>query len=205
MTQLWGPLGWMTLHSVSFIYPNQPTSQEKALLTRFLDLFADTISCNACKAHFKNMRAIYVTLYPDYLNSKTDFAYFVFRAHNTVNKRIDKPRCPTVSSCLAAVRAATVNTSLSQFRASYMAYLTRNWGRDTSGDGRMTYAQVKELIIINNEYWSLRETEIPDFPEADILTPIERIATRVSYRSGNSAAVSTNVGFKGGKLRLGIR
>jgi hypothetical protein len=202
MTKLWGPLGWMTLHSASFIYPDNPTPAEKAIATRFLDLFAETISCNACKIHFKSMRAIYTTMYPGYLNSKTDFAYFVFRAHNTVNKRVDKPRYPTVSACLDAVRSATVNTSLSQFRQSYMAYLVRNWGRDTSGEGRMIKSQVTELIKINNEYWSLRETGIPNLPEADVLSPIEKEATRVSFRPTGATAVSTNIGFRLGKLRL---
>ncbi len=202
MTKLWGPLGWMTLHSVSFIYPDKPTPAEKAIALKFLDSFAETISCNACKLHFKSIRAVYVTIYPNYLDSKTDFAYFVFRAHNTVNKRIDKPTYPSVSSCLDAVRSATVNTTLAQFRESYMTYLARNWGSDTSGDGRILQGRVKELIKINNEYWSPRETGIPDLPEADVLTPIEKTATRISFRPTGAIAVSTNIGFKLGKLRL---
>lgn len=202
MTKLWGPLGWMTLHSVSFIYPDNPTPAEKAIAARFLDLFEDTIACNACKVHFKGMKAIYVNLYPGYLNSKADFAYFVFRAHNTVNKRIDKPRYPSVSECLNAVRSATVNTTLAQFRSSYMAYLASNWGRDTSGDGRIIQSSIKELIKINNEYWSPRETDIPYLPEADVLTPIEQNGVRVSLRSGVTTVVNSHIGFKLGKLRL---
>ena len=192
----------MTLHSVSFNYPDQPSAHETAIASRFLDLFADTISCNACKLHFKTMRAIYASLYPHYLSSKTEFAYFVFRAHNTVNKRIDKPRCSTVTECLDAVRNATANTSLSQFRASYMLYLTQNWARDTSGDGRIMHSHVRELIKINNEYWSLRETSIPNLPEADVLTPIEKGGARASFRPEGTTFVSSNIGFRLGKLRL---
>jgi hypothetical protein len=38
MTAVWGPLGWMTLHSVSTMYPEQPTQAEKTLMTTWLRL-----------------------------------------------------------------------------------------------------------------------------------------------------------------------
>ena len=97
MSKLWGPLGWMTLHSISLIYPEQPTYTEKNIAARFLDLFGETISCNECKVHFKQIYALYKTLHPDFLNSRQHFALFIFRAHNTVNLRLDKPRPITVS------------------------------------------------------------------------------------------------------------
>jgi len=199
MTKLWGPLGWMTLHSVSLIYPEQPTQAEKMIASRFLDLFADTISCNACKLHFKSILTIYKHLHPDFLNSRQNFAIFVFRAHNTVNKRLDKPIPSTVAACLATLKQATSQTSLAQFRTAYISYLYRNWRREFTGEGMMIVANVKELDKINNEYWSPREIPIPDLVEADVVSPIEKTNSRISP-SGNLS--STKVGFIGGKLKL---
>ena len=199
MTKLWGPLGWMTLHSVSLIYPEEPTQAEKVIASRFLDLFADTISCNACKVHFKTIMTIYKHLHPDFLNSRQNFAIFVFRAHNTVNKRLDKPIPSTVAACLATLKQATSQTSLAQFRTSYINYLYRNWRGDFSGEGMMIVTAVKELDKINREYWSPREIPIPELSEDDVVTPIEKNGSRISP---SGILSSVKVGFAGGKLRL---
>ena len=199
MSKLWGPLGWMTLHSISLNYPDTPSELDKYIAKRFLALFADTISCNACKSHFKTMWTLYSSVHPNYLESKQQFALFVFRAHNTVNKRLDKPRHGTVAACIAALRNATSQTSLAQFRNSYLTYLNRNWGRDNTGDGFIMKSSVKEMVKINNEYWSLRDISIPDLIEDDVLTPIEHNGLRIAP-SGVVSSVA--VGFKGGKLRL---
>jgi hypothetical protein len=202
MSKLWGPLGWMTLHSISLIYPQEPTDMEKYIAKRFLDLFGETISCNECKSHFKHMYSIYKSTHPEFLNSRQDFALFIFRAHNTVNGRLDKPRPATVSECLLTLKTATAQTSLAAFRTSYLLYLSRNWGRNISGEGMIIRGQVKELIKINNEYWSPREIPIPELEEDDVMTPIQPGNLRVTTRG---VAIPSTAGFKGGKLKLGKR
>jgi hypothetical protein len=199
MTKLWGPLGWMTLHSVSLIYPEKPTPQEKVIANNFLDLFIETITCIICKNHFKTLRTLYASMYPNYLDSRQNFAIFVFRAHNSVNKRLDKPRPSTVSECLQTLKNATEHTSFAQFRTSYLSYLNRNWGREHSGESMILKKYVKEMIQINNEYWSPREIEIPKLVEDNIIAPIEKSNVRIAF---SGRITSTNIGFKGGKLRL---
>jgi hypothetical protein len=189
----------MTLHSISLVYPVEPSHTEKYIAKRFLDLFGETISCNECKSHFKAIYSIYRTIHPEFLDSRQDFALFVFRAHNTVNMRLDKPIPSTVSECLSALKAATVHTSLPKFRTSYLSYLTRNWSRSVSGEGMITKTQVKEMIKINDEYWTPRDIPIPVLSEADVMTPIERGGLRVTARG---VAVRMAVGFIGGKLKL---
>ena len=201
MSKLWGPLGWMTLHSISLIYPQEPTAMEKYIASRFLDLFGETITCNECKSHFKHMYSLYKSIHPEFLNSRQDFALFVFRAHNTVNIRLDKPTPKTVSECLLTLKLATTQTSLAEFRQSYLSYLMRIWGRNVSGEGMITRNYVVEMNKINNEYWSPRELAIPDLIEGDVITPIQSSVLRVS----RGVAVSTAVGFKGGKLTLARR
>jgi len=199
MSKLWGPLGWLTLHSVSLIYPENPSPIEKAIAARYLQLFADTISCHFCKSHFISMHTLYQSSNPDYLDSRQKFAVFVFRAHNTVNKRLDKPRQTTVAECLRALKDATVNTSLGGFRMAYIKYLINNWGREAGGDAMITRGNVKELSKINDEYWTPRDGPIPDLIEEDVMTPIEQTGIRFV---NSSRMVSSVVGFKGGKLKL---
>jgi hypothetical protein len=147
------------------------------------------------------MYSLYKSIHPEFLNSRQDFALFVFRAHNTVNIRLDKPTPKTVSECLLTLKLATTQTSLAEFRQSYLSYLMRIWGRNVSGEGMITRNYVVEMNKINNEYWSPRELAIPDLIEGDVITPIQSSVLRVS----RGVAVSTAVGFKGGKLTLARR
>jgi hypothetical protein len=200
MSKFWGPLGWMTLHSVSLIYPENPTPSERGIAIKFIDAFAECISCPYCKTHFITMRAIYQNSNPDYLDSRNNFALFVFRAHNTVNARLDKPRQASVSECLQTLKQASAQNSMLAFRTSYINYLTNNWNREVGGDAMIIRSVVKEVKKIIEEYFNPRDTgTFPEIKEADVLTPIENRQLRFISPMN---LVSVNVGFRGGKLRL---
>lgn len=201
MAKLWGPLGWMTLHSVSLLYPENPTIYEQQIASRFLDSFANSISCPQCRNHFKTMREYYNHSNPDYLNSRQSFAIFVFRAHNTVNKRLDKPIPKTVADCLKSLKIATAQRSFKQFREAYVTYLTNNWQREFGGEAMVVRPDVKTVERIIREYWDPKDNgTFPDLLEEDVLSMIEGRNVRLL---APGKLVRTNIGFKSGKLRLG--
>jgi hypothetical protein len=204
MSKLWGPLGWMTLHSISLIYPENPSHADKAIVGKFIELFAQTITCHFCKTHFEQMLVLYTSSYPDFLNSRQDLAVFIFRAHNTVNKRLDKPIIKTVADCLTTLKNNTLNTSLSAFRSSYIEYLLRNWGREGSGSGMIVKHAANEMKRINNEYFVPREIDLNSIQlhEDNVLETIEK--SGIIFVSPNRF-ISREVGFKGGKLKLARR
>jgi FAD-linked sulfhydryl oxidase len=175
MTALWGPLGWLTLHSISANYPENPTQADKALVKKFVELFADTITCPSCKSHFLTMYHTYTSRNPNWSSSRFELFVFVCRAHNTVNIRLDKPRIPTVMDSIDILLERTKITSASEYRKQYLIYLQRNWAK-TDAEGFMMSHAVREMIKINNEYWNPRETNFQiRLPEADVLTSITPI------------------------------
>ena len=201
MTKLWGPLGWMSLHSVSLIYPEIPTPSDIATVKRFLDLFVETIACHTCKSHFTTIYSVYTQIHPEYLNSRQDFSMFIFRAHNTVNRRLDKPIYSSVSECVQAIQLATRDTSLRTFRQKYMEYLNSNWKKFQTGEGLIMLNSTKALKQINDVYWNKLDTDAPiDLVEGNVLEFIVGAKPRVSFFTGRT--ITTNVGFKGGKLKL---
>lgn len=210
MTKYWGPLGWMTLHSISLNYPDTPSVEDKQILIRFMDNFTESITCQYCQSHFKTIFQTYKGLFPSWNSSKYDLFVFIVRAHNTVNKRLDKPLIRTVAQCLETIKSNTKNTSLSRFRQSYINYLISNWSRELSGEGRLKIGHSKQLQKINNEYWSLRETNINslNFPETDVLFDIEQRSV-LPKATGELPSIYKGslpiVGFRfsGGKLKLG--
>jgi hypothetical protein len=202
-TKLWGPLGWMTLHSVSVIYPDTPTFEEKQIAREFLKEFAACITCNICKDHFTVFLNRYMMTYPSYLDSKHDFFMFVVRAHNDVNRRLDKPVISTVSECLQILRNNTQNTTPAQFRQKYMNYLIRNWSYDITADGYIAKQSANKINKIMNEYFNPRDRDFNiELPEDSTIV----------FQSSFSSTIPTNTvfakrpeffgGFKNGRIQL---
>jgi hypothetical protein len=195
----------MALHSVSLIYPDQPSSSEIQVMRRFLELFGDTISCPTCKDHFRKMYAIYTARHPEYLNSKQDLAMFIFRAHNTVNKRLDKPVLTSVADCLENLKLNTVHTSMADFRHRYIQYLIRNWQKEGSGTAMIFRGEALEMLRINSEYFNLHEIDIHEIVlyEDNVVEYIEDRGVR--FTSPTTFVKKGPVGVIGGKLRLARR
>jgi hypothetical protein len=145
------------------------------ILKKFIDLFAETISCPSCKAHFGSMYQTYMARNPDWWNSRTEVFTFICRAHNTVNARLDKPIIQTVRDSIDTLIMLTQNTRASEYRKQYLIYLQRNWSNPDS-EGFMMSRSVREMIKINNDYWNHRETNFSiQIPEADIVRPIMNV------------------------------
>jgi len=197
MTARWGPLGWITLHSISANYPENPTQSDKLIMKRFIDLFAETISCPSCKVHFGSMYQTYMSRHPGWWNSRAELFTFVCRAHNTVNTRLDKPIIQSVRDSIDTLIMLTKVTSASEYRKQYLLYLQRNWAR-TDAEGFMMSRSVREMNQINNEYWNPREMNFDiQVPEADIVRPIMNIR-------GPSGNVLPGLKADGSPLQVGF-
>jgi len=209
MTAVWGPMGWITLHSISANYPEVASNEDRSIVKRFVELFTETISCPSCKGHFSNMYKSYTMQNPNWADSRNNLVLFTLRAHNTVNKRLDKPRPSTVFQCLATLREITKLKSASDYRNSYLIYLGNNWVREGGGEGMIQMGHVREMRKINDQYWNPRETNFSiSVPEADILTPIATINRMISpftntvlYSQPNTPMLGFK--FKGGKFLFG--
>lgn len=207
-TKVWGPLGWMALHSISAIYPENPTPEERMLLQQWVESFRESITCTHCKTHFTGMLNMYKRKYPDWSASRYNFFLFVCRAHNTVNKRLDKPIIQTLNDCIDTLKNATKATTTTQYRNAYMNYLFSNWSREFTGDGAIALGAVKQMKRINDEYFTPRDKgyESLYFFENGSVTEFiseDRRNYDVSLHIPNASSLSSvRIGFVGGRLKL---
>lgn len=169
MTAIWGPLGWMTLHSVATSYPDQPTAGERDLMNMWLDMFRDTITCPSCQGHFSSMLATYRQMFPNMLASRQNFAIFTFRAHNAVNRRLHKPIHGDVEACMALLKNNVQNRTARDYRRSYLAHITRHWRtyRDITGIAAMR--KIGEMNKIELEYFTPRDTNFDISLTSDVV------------------------------------
>lgn len=152
-------MGWMTLHSVSTIYPERPSQSEKDLLTTWLGLFGDTITCPSCRDHFRSMHRAYQAKFPGYLDSRQAFATFAFRCHNVVNARLSKPVYGTLEECMAVLKTNLKTRTAQDYRISYVNHLMRFWSTIQDTSGITSLKKVMEMKKIEIDYFGPRDTK----------------------------------------------
>jgi len=171
MTAIWGPLGWMTLHSLSVAYPETPDQNDKTQLNQFMDAFSNSITCMDCRNHFFETFGKYKRDVSSWNASRYDLFLAICRMHNSVNKRIDKPAPRTVFECLESLRNATSRTSQLEFREKYFEHVIRNWSaQQFMSIGVQSLNSAKQMKNLHDSYWKSRLTSYIglSFPEANI-------------------------------------
>lgn len=158
MTAIWGPLGWMTLHSVSTLYPQQPTQSEKTLVSTWLDMFRDTITCVHCRTHFTDTLKAYKMQYPNMLNSRQEFAIAMFRIHNNVNKRLNKPIYDSVEKCMETLHNNIKTKTAREYRFAYVNHITRYWRSLQDISGIAASKKINQMRKIEEEYFTPQDT-----------------------------------------------
>ena len=153
------------------------------------------------------MKEMYKRSYPNWINSRYDFFLFVCRAHNTVNRRIDKPILQNASDCLKLFQSNVKINSPAKYRQSYLTYLNNNWSREHSGESLMKLAHVREMKKINEQYWNLREIDVNTIvflADSDVTQPILQDPKRFSP-SPSIPVLANNpnvrIGFRNGRLK----
>lgn len=208
-TKFWGPIGWLTLHSVSAIYPETPSQDDRAILEKFVELFRETMTCIHCKNHFTSILNTYRRNHPEWTSSRYHFFLFVCRAHNTVNRRLDKPVIQTLQDCITTLKSATSVNSASVYRTAYINYLLQNWSKEFSGDGAINLGFVKRMKQINDEYFTPRDKGFESvyfFENGSVVEFIPEDPSRYNAGQNLPNAVflpQVRIGFKNGKLRIG--
>jgi hypothetical protein len=161
----------MTLHSTACAYSENPTTAEKELMSSWIELFRDSITCPSCRDHFSTLLNNYRIHFPGMFNSRQDFVIFTFRAHNAVNRRIHKPIYSSVEECLATLRNIVKTRPAREYRNTYIAHITRHWKVIQDINGIVVLKKIQEMKRIESEYVSLRDTnfEVQIRPDVVVL------------------------------------
>lgn len=101
-TRFWGPSGWRFLHTISNIYPQKPTMNDKIMITEFMELVADVLPCKYCRASFtKYSQSLNIT---PYLENNILIQEWMYRMHNKVNSKLRRQGfCTTENPSLEEV------------------------------------------------------------------------------------------------------
>jgi hypothetical protein len=171
-------------------------------MSTWLDMFRDTITCPSCKGHFTEMLATYRARFPNMMQSRQEFAMFSFRAHNTVNRRLNKPIYATLDECITTLKNNIKTRSARDYRVSYINHITRHWRTFQDVQGITALKKIVEMKKIEDDYIKPRDTSfnVPLFPDFVILP------TGILERGGEPSAgpQRPSVRFSSGGPKRGL-
>ena len=85
---IWGPHFWVTLHTLTFNYPLNPTHKDKHNYHSFMTTLKDILPCKVCRKNFS--RKLREDPLKGHLNNRKDLVYWMIDCHNKVNSETGK-------------------------------------------------------------------------------------------------------------------
>jgi hypothetical protein len=89
LTTVWGPSLWHTLHTISFNYPVNPTTEDKKRYQKFVCNLRYVLPCKYCRINLrKNFKSLPPTM--EVMKSRETFSKYIYDLHELVNKMLNK-------------------------------------------------------------------------------------------------------------------
>ena len=82
----WGPKAWDFFHSVSFSYPENPTSDQKQSALDFFNGLPFMLPCSSCGQHC----AKHLKQFPPQVENRDTLTKWLYNFHNIVNQSLNK-------------------------------------------------------------------------------------------------------------------
>ncbi len=89
LTSVWGPPMWHYLHTMSFNYPNEPTSENKKHYRDFVISLQNVLPCKYCRMNLKtNLKQLPLKMSD--MKNRESFSRYIYNLHELVNKMLKK-------------------------------------------------------------------------------------------------------------------
>ena len=105
------------------------------------------------------MYRLYRSRYPNMFDSRQNLSMFVFRAHNAVNARLQKPVYNTLEECMNILKNNIKSRTASDYRISYINHITKYWNTIQDITGIVAMKKVIEMKKVEIDYFSKIDTK----------------------------------------------
>jgi hypothetical protein len=173
-------------------------------MSSWLDMFRDTITCPHCRDHFTTMLATYRSLFPGMLQSRQEFCLFTFRAHNAVNRRLNKPMYTTLEECLTTLQTNVKTRSAKDYRQAYFTHITKNWSAFRDVTGFSALKKIVELRKIDIDYIQPRDTNFDIVLTPDVVVLPRNVLER-GVAGAEEARPPVSIRTMTSQSRVGLR
>lgn len=88
MTKIWGPHGWIFLHTVTFGYPLEPTDEQKIKYKNFFESVGDILPCKYCRESYKEFITNKTPLTDNVMQNRDTLTKWFYNIHENVNHKL---------------------------------------------------------------------------------------------------------------------
>lgn len=89
ITSIWGPPMWHVLHTISFNYPLNPTTEQMNHYFEFYSNIKNILPCRSCRENLtKNLKQAPLTI--NVMQSRHTLSKWVYDLHEVINKMLGK-------------------------------------------------------------------------------------------------------------------
>jgi hypothetical protein len=89
LTTVWGPAQWHFLHTISFNYPVEPTSEDKKNYRNYVLSLTNILPCKYCRMNLKtNLKQMPLKM--AHMKNRETFSKYIYDLHELVNKMLHK-------------------------------------------------------------------------------------------------------------------
>ena len=175
-------------------------------MNTWLMMFQTTITCPSCREHFGITLDAYRRNYPQMLDSRAEFLLFTFRAHNSVNRRLNKPVHLTVETCFEQLKNNVKTRSAREYRLAYINHIRRHWNMLKDASGFISLRKISEMAKIESQYFQRHENNFEvDIPEGIVLLPGQALSA-IGYEAPSPIRFDTRVvpklGLANGRFQI---
>ena len=89
LVNVWGPVFWTAIHTMSFNYPVNPTPEDKKHYRDFIINLQYTLPCKYCRINLTN-NFKKKPLKMCHMASRDTFSRYIYELHETINKMLNK-------------------------------------------------------------------------------------------------------------------
>ena len=96
-TRVWGPAGWLFLHSIAQNYPWEPTAEQKTNYFNFFKLTGNVLPCRYCRESYqKFINEEPTCLDIHVMKDRKSLVMWLYNIHNKVNNKLDVKSTPSL-------------------------------------------------------------------------------------------------------------
>jgi len=89
LTTVWGPGLWHYLHTMSFNYPINPTTEERKHYKDFVTNLQYVLPCKYCRINLKtNFKTLPITM--EDMKNRESFSRYIYELHELINRMLHK-------------------------------------------------------------------------------------------------------------------
>ena len=90
LPKIWGPHMWVSLHSITFNYPSEPTKDDRERYKNFFELIGYVLPCSYCAESYRKFISEGETkLTNKVLDNRKTLAEWLYKVHEAVNNKLD--------------------------------------------------------------------------------------------------------------------